>query len=372
MGEMTASLLGERVREARKRRGLTQTQLADLVRMDRTFINKIETGTRRVAALELSDIADALRVQMVTFFQEPTPSLVSHRSSQGLDTVDSAIDQLLAELAADVEFVRNLSTIDLGATRPEEHSPPTTTEEAEKLAADARRKLRGDPNGPIGALSSPFEELGFFLFAQDLGADTADAGTLLLDDGTGVTILNSANKVGRRRLAAVHEFGHFLVADDYTIDWRVSADSGKTESLIDRFARAFLAPAMGLANVWRKHRRTDGVRVAAVIAASKYQIDMSTLARRLQETELVDARDAGTIRQTRTTQADMIEHDLHPHHEFEGTSQPRKYQRAVLQLARDEEISRERAVELLWNTLGEADMPERHLRAESEIWQYVA
>lgn len=51
---------GARVREARELAGLTQGELASRVNLDRTAVNKIEGGIRKVTALELSDIATAL------------------------------------------------------------------------------------------------------------------------------------------------------------------------------------------------------------------------------------------------------------------------------------------------------------------------
>ena len=62
----------------------------------------------------------------------------------------------------------------------------------------------------------------------------------------GVCLVNSHNKVGRRRLALAHELGHYLLQDEYTVDWRVTDGGVGLESRLDRFARALLLPAQGL------------------------------------------------------------------------------------------------------------------------------
>ena len=52
------------------------------------------------------------------------------------------------------------------------------------------------------------------------GPEAADAASILLVRG-GVAVVNGQRQVGRRRLAAAHELGHYLFADDYTVDWRI-------------------------------------------------------------------------------------------------------------------------------------------------------
>ncbi|HLN58934.1 MAG TPA: helix-turn-helix transcriptional regulator [Thermoanaerobaculia bacterium] len=53
---------GSRIRELRTRAGLSQEDLADLVRLHRTYIGGIERGERNVGLLNLLRLARALRV----------------------------------------------------------------------------------------------------------------------------------------------------------------------------------------------------------------------------------------------------------------------------------------------------------------------
>lgn len=371
MTEMTSAELGTRIREARERRGLNQSDLGERLQLDRTMVNKIENGTRKVSALELSQIADALRVRMASFFTTPVPAIVSHRSSQGLEVVDSQIDAMLEELAADVELVQELGALDRREVPGAHLDVPQTHTDAEMMAERARASVGLDEHSPARDLQRLLGDAGLLVFTRDLGTDTADAGTVLLRDATGVSLVNSAQKVGRRRLAAVHEFGHFLVADDYSVDWDVTAGGQQTEALLDHFARAFLLPPRGLRDVWTR-MIVDGVRAAAVVTAGTFRVDMATLARRLMDLELVSGAEAGQIRQVRTTGADMIEHDLYPHDDMAGATQPRIYQQAVLRLVRDELISGARALELLWGTVDEDDLPAPHVPTDGDIWQFVS
>lgn len=53
--------LGDRIRELRLGRNLTQAQLAEQCGLHRTFIGSVERGERNVAVLSLRKIARALR-----------------------------------------------------------------------------------------------------------------------------------------------------------------------------------------------------------------------------------------------------------------------------------------------------------------------
>ncbi|WP_203986081.1 XRE family transcriptional regulator [Sphaerisporangium rufum] len=373
MAEVDDKTLGVRVREARERAGLKQGELARLVGLERTAVNKIESGIRKVSALELSDIAASLGVTMSSFFSEPIPALVSHRSGQGLDTVDSKIDRLLAGIAADVEFVAELAPEELAlpgngvAPSP----PPRTSSDADALAVTARAMLGLADAEPVRDLVGKAAAIGLLIFSVDLGVDTADAGTILLRRG-GVSLVNSHNKVGRRRLAAAHELGHYLIADEYTVDWRVAdRQGGDIETRLDRFARVLLLPEGGLRAAWTEYGARE-LREVAVLLASRFRVDMATLARRLEELDLVDGEGAALIRGVTTTRADIVEFGLIVSVDLEGTSLPVSYQKAILRAFRDERISQERALELLRGTFTECDLPPRRKRRVDEIWKFVS
>lgn len=380
MAGIDAQTLGERIRDARKRADMSQEELGRTVGLERTVVNKIEGGVRKVTALELSDIATAVGVRMSTFFKEPIPALVSHRSSQGLDTTDSQIDALLAKYASEVEFITSLGVDELGLDAADivaqaGITQPSTSTEAEALAAKTRDLMALSAEEPIRKLSESVANIGLLAFSRNVGKDTADAGTILLPHG-GVSLVNSHMKVGRRRLALAHEVGHYLIADDYTVDWRVADHSDHTvpiEARLDRFARALLLPEAAVARQWHEKVERSGERNAAILLASEFRVDMATLATRLKELGLADSETAASVRKYRTTQTDIVEMNLYvPLEEMAETTVPRPFARAVLRLVRDERISRERALDLLQGTFDEADLPHIRERRTDEIWKYVS
>jgi len=380
VADIDARTLGERIRDARRRADLSQEDLGRAVGLERTVVNKIEGGIRKVTALELSDIATAIGVRMSTFFEEPVAALVAHRSSQGLDTADSQIDALLARFANDVEFVGSLGVDELGLDAGDAVSEagitqPSTNAEAEALAVKARGLMALSAEEPIRRLSDSVASVGLLAFSRDVGKDTADAGTILLPRG-GVTLVNSHMKIGRRRLALAHELGHYLIADAYTIDWRVGDQSDHAvpmESRLDRFARALLLPETSVKRQWHEKIAQSGERNAAILLASEFRVDMATLATRLKELGLADSELTTSVRKYRTTQTDIVEMNLYvPLEELAGTTVPRTFARAVLRLVRDERISRERALDLLQGTFDETDLPQIRERRPDEIWNFVS
>lgn len=363
--------IGARVAEARLRAGLTQSQLASSVGLERSALAKIETGARRVSAVELAGLARELR-QRIDWFVEPGPAaIVSYRNANpGLAL--QPIDDLLEEIVRDVEFVQS-QTAFLQERIPGSSSPLESMADAERWSGVVREWLGLAADQPVHDLGRLVETLGLLVFAVRLG-EGADAGTVLLKAG-GVSIVNGDLQVGRRRLALAHELGHYLLADPYTTDWRVASEHAEAlESRLDRFARALLLPRSDLERRWAAWliNPDETVRDAAVRAGSFYRVDMSTLARRLDELGLADGHQLGVVRSVRTRRPDILEKNLVVSRELEPVSLPEAYERAVLRLYRGESISEDRALGLLWGVYDTADLPDLPPKPESEIWAVVS
>ncbi|GAA4766325.1 hypothetical protein GCM10023329_10620 [Streptomyces sanyensis] len=363
--------IGARVAEARSERGVTQAQLAGAVGMDRTALAKIESGSRRVAAVELVAIARELGRRVEWFVAEAPPALASYRRGTSGVAVQ-AIDTELDALVRDAEFV-TLHCPELVAGQPETLPHPTTLEEAEELATTARGLLGLSSEQPAHDLSRLVACIGLLVFSEDLG-EGADAGTVLLRRG-GVALVNGHWRVGRRRLATAHELGHYLVADEFSLDWRVAAvEASGTEARLDRFARAVLLPREDLRARWQEWLTIpdESWRDAAVRAASHYETDMATLSRRLYEVDLIDRSRVDDIRRVQTKQADIVEKNLVVRDELAPVALPRAFEQAVLKLYRREVITSDRALGLLRGTFKESSLPTLPSGSEAEIWEVTS
>jgi Zn-dependent peptidase ImmA (M78 family)/transcriptional regulator with XRE-family HTH domain len=370
MTPVTSEVIGRRVADARTRAGLTQTDLARAVGLDRSALAKIENGMRRVTALELARIVEQTGEPFEWFTTDPPPAINSYRTGTGSSTT-SSIDRALEQVTRNIELVQSLGHLNVVAFDPLGH--PEDVAQAVRLATLARDLLGLDLVEPVADIIGPMATFGLFAFSENLGPDAPDAATALLEHG-GASMINSDRAVGRRRLALAHEFGHYLLADEYTVDWRIgfSTSTQRTEWLIDGFARALLLPTEALNKRWPELTARGSVREAAVRVASEYRVDMATLAARLSDLDLAGPEELSMVRATRTTRSDIIEHDLVVAHDLEETTLPRRYEKAVLGLYRAERISADRATDLLRGTVDEAGLPQLSPVSENEIWKFTS
>ncbi|GAA3830749.1 hypothetical protein GCM10022226_59510 [Sphaerisporangium flaviroseum] len=363
--------VGGQVADARRRAGLTQADLAAMISLDRSALTKIENGSRRVSALELARIADALGERIEWFVKQAPAAIVSHRNLQEPGAVSPKIDRLVEQVARHVEFVLahdERLTLDTPC-----RARPDSGESAERSAAEARKLLGLDSDEPFSNVSGKAADIGLLVFSFDLGADAADAASIMLGEG-GVAIINGGLRIGRRRLATAHELGHYLFQDEYTVDWRIAEQDGDDawESRLDRFARALLLPPRGLRESWARLRRNGDLRTTAVRVGSAFQVDMSTLARRLLELGIVGPSDAKQVRMVRTTKADIVELNLVVPDELAPPYLAKPYIESVLRLYRNATVSTARATDLLMDTWNEDDLPVLPQLPDSAIWQFVS
>jgi transcriptional regulator with XRE-family HTH domain len=62
--------IGNRIRQLRQEKYLSQEAFADLCELDRTYISSIEKGKRNVSIINLEKIANALNINLSTLFNE--------------------------------------------------------------------------------------------------------------------------------------------------------------------------------------------------------------------------------------------------------------------------------------------------------------
>ena len=345
--------LGVRVAAARRDVGLTQEECASRVGIARSALAKVETGIRGISATELVRLAQALEMRVEWFFEDAPQAVLSRRNAAEPGAPSPSVDLFTERIAREVEFLQRLGGIELVETPA--IAFPKTSEEAEHAAGEARRKLGYDQEQPAIALGTRAADLGLLAFSWEFGENGADGASVLLTRG-GVAVVNGSYQTGRRRLTLAHEFGHYLFGDEYSTDWHVAeAPATKREGRIDRFARALLLPAAALRSRWSGG---DDTRVDAVRLASEYRVDMTTLARRLDELKIASPQELALVRATSTRRSDIVELGLIVADELSPPRLPDVYVKAVLNLYSREEVSAARALGLLLDTWQDDDLPD--------------
>lgn len=68
MSEDVAILLGRRIKELRKKTGMSQEKFALRIDMDRTYFASVESGKRNISVRNIKKIADGLEVSVSELF----------------------------------------------------------------------------------------------------------------------------------------------------------------------------------------------------------------------------------------------------------------------------------------------------------------
>jgi transcriptional regulator with XRE-family HTH domain len=101
--------LGQRIRQAREARGLTQEQLAERIARDQRSVSEYESGKRRIYAHDLPNIARALNVPVMYFFDDAlTEADLDATLLEEYHRLDEAGRKLVLEMIR--LFVRHLSS----------------------------------------------------------------------------------------------------------------------------------------------------------------------------------------------------------------------------------------------------------------------
>lgn len=254
-------VLGERLADARRARGLTQWQASDELGVARTTITAMEKGVRRPRATELVALARLYGRtvgSLVTPPQSGSGFLVQFRATRGSDGGSTArIDDIqrfeqwcrwyaeLEEMTASPLPRRYPEPYDVTATPP--------AEAGEEVAAAERNRL-GLGDGPLGDLWTLLEaDVGLRIVAMTM-RDRYVSGMFVFDAVLGGCIAVNANHPEvRRRWTLAHEYAHFLTdrqRAEVTIS-RFTRRPHERERFADAFAAAFLMPASGLASRFR-------------------------------------------------------------------------------------------------------------------------
>ncbi|MEV7689070.1 helix-turn-helix domain-containing protein [Streptomyces bungoensis] len=353
--------VGERIAEARLATDMSQGDLASKVGLDRTAMVRIEAGDRKVSALELSRLAQALGVPLAHFLSRPPASLVSRRVALE-DTSDEAtrasyrLDAWLEQHARNAHWLitegfLTPAQVDSSVRRAGGSVDPSA------LAA-AARKVLDQPSGPLGPMADVVEQLGLFLTVVDEPAE----GASLLQDGYGVAVISGEAQPGRRRWTAAHELGHHLLQDEYHSDAGVAASRDERERQIDRFAECFLLPAQDVQSAWQGITEAKDSRAVMLALAANYRTSWSAVVNRVRNLGLIDSGEARRQKANSPTRGDFLAVlGEQPIPDLETGTTGKLWRKAVLGAWEAGAVTAPRAVELLYGAITVDELPTRTL-----------
>ncbi|MFH0902929.1 MAG: helix-turn-helix domain-containing protein [Pseudomonadota bacterium] len=342
--------LGERLAAARKAAGMTQTDLAAALDLDRTAITKIETGKRAVNSLELATFARLLKRPISWFVTEPPASVVSRRRER--EGIEDSADAMLETIATDVEQL-----VGMGLLSPALPEPIGVIVDSVEAAEKAARIVRARIGEPCAPLVDSAERLGLFAFVLDIDGNV-EGSYVALKEG-GVALIQGRLSLGARRFTLAHELGHHVLADEYSPEW-VKGGKDERERLVSAFAIHFLIPRDGATARWSELAGERDAWTAALHVGAEYGVSWPALCSHLLNLRLIDQSTFESVVHRTPRGADFVEHGVRLIDEPRSPRIPRTFAAAVVRAYRGHRLGRERALDLLRGTLDATDLPEQH------------
>jgi Zn-dependent peptidase ImmA (M78 family)/DNA-binding XRE family transcriptional regulator len=230
-----------RLEFARRRRGLTQTALAEAVGVTPRSIKAFEAGDKSPSEETLDMLAQAVNFP-TSFLLQPDAietidvDAVSFRSLKSLTARKRDGGLAAASLAAELN-----RWLEARFDMPPPTLPPPEEFDGmdPEVAAEAVRRKWGLGEAPIGNMIKLLETKGVRVFSLVEDCHELDAFSTWLD-GTPFVFLNTGKTAERSRMDCAHELGHLLLH-------RTGRPQGKdAEDEATRFASAFLMPRASL------------------------------------------------------------------------------------------------------------------------------
>jgi Zn-dependent peptidase ImmA (M78 family)/transcriptional regulator with XRE-family HTH domain len=289
-------IVGQRLAEARKARGITQEVAAEHLGMSRPTFIAIEKGERAAKPAEIVKLA-ALYGQPVHQFvrtAEPVTDFQPHFRA-AMDKVKPAdADRLRLAIGEFKEFVENYLDLErrMKAPMPMNYPPPldlnprvNVAELAEDVATRERQRL-GLGDQPIPNIRTLLEsDVGVRIFFGRL--PRMFAGMYIFVDGLGgCMLINSVHPPEKQRASIAHEYAHLIVdrstagIDYLTIPGRKPANERFAES----FAMSFMMPASSVRFRFNERvNNTGNFQVADLVKLKHfYSVSMEAMALRLE------------------------------------------------------------------------------------------
>lgn len=294
--QISATLLGQRLREVRETAGKTQEEAAGYLGVARTTLVAIERGTRKARASELARLAEYYNadIRRILSQEQAVPNLVlqyRQNNRDEFDTLDLETTRALETLVGWFLALEQQLGVQLKPVVPLAHEIErmNIADQAEDLAQSVRRQLGFGPANPIAGIVAALEqEFGLKIFFWPLESSVSGA-FAFRDLIGGCIVVNSLHHYHRQVRTLLHEVGHYMTTRE-TIDvLREDESSRVSEQFANRFADAFLIPAAGarrqFVHMKQVYKQISSHQILEM--AQHFQVSLETMTRRLEEIGLI-------------------------------------------------------------------------------------
>ncbi|EAQ96909.1 helix-turn-helix domain-containing protein [Congregibacter litoralis] len=339
-------MIGERLRLARKKAGLSLRALSDAIdrKVSAQSIGKYERDEVMPPSDVLTAMSGALDVSLEYLLSNRVKQLsgVEFRKKSGTSVKDrSRVEATVIERVERYLVIEDLLELDSAEWhRPFEPRPLASLDEAEELAANLREAW-GLGLDPIPNLTELLEEKGIKVLVIDL-PERVSGLTCLVERGEAqlpvpVIVVNGFFPLERRRFTLAHELGHRLIDEQSPVDH---------EKASDRFAGAFLIHGDHLRAEVGVHRRQ--VSAPEIYALKRiYRVSAAAMLMRLKQIDVLTESAVAYAFQTFARSWRRAEPEPLEEQHAGKLERPRRYERLCYWALSERLISPSKASELL-------------------------
>lgn len=330
--------IGARIKQARKRRGMSQRALAGRLPVSDQTVSKYEREESLPDSTMLMDIADALEVDLSYFLRAPRVRAIepAYRTlrSMRVKAHDALVEHIRDWLERYLEIESILSVDELSFSWPE-GVPYSVASMDDVEAAAVRLRTAWDIGvDPIENVTERLEDKALRVGSIP-APDAFDACAFQADVNGGIPVIvfNEDRPGDRQRFNVGHELGHLVLDVGGDLD---------VEKACHRFGAAFLVPRDAFLRDVGEHRQRVSLRELQLLK-QKYGMSMQALVYRMKDLGVLSAYRAGRI-------FDWFEDSGHKEDEpGEPVPQerPQRFERLVQHALAEDLISKRRAAELL-------------------------
>lgn len=269
---------GERFRQARELRGLTQTELAARIGVAQSLIASVESDVSPPSDALLRAFAFQCGFPLSHFEQDDPPDFtfgsLMYRSRVALTARERRVAYRYGQVAFELaeKLGARLRTVPLNIPRVEE--PPR------RAAAIMRSALGISPDAPIGKLVNTLERHGVIVLASPVRAQAHDAFSLRAGANRerAVIVIAAGMPGDRSRFTISHEVRHLTST--------ARGDRKEIESDADKFAAEFLLPEEAMRN-----ELVPPITLSSLAPLKpRWGVAIQTLIRRAYELEIISDR----------------------------------------------------------------------------------
>lgn len=231
--------IGTRMRYARERLGLTQTQVQERTNVGGSSLSEFEHAKREPSLSQLTQLAKVYK-RPVSFFLDDGPLPTEHVRWRHRPENAADIEAGFLELCQQYHNLEAWSDVNAGTPLPTA-STAKRRHQAERLASDVQRALGLGVRPAVSLLHVLEEQAGVKVFHLPF-EPSGTAACLHHEDFGQAILLNADNPRWRRNFDLAHELFHLLTWGSGTASTESTWDESD-EKLADSFAASLLMPA---------------------------------------------------------------------------------------------------------------------------------